>query len=141
MSGKIGFDDKNKENNIARDNSIVMGAIKKFFRPEFINRLDSIIVYNALSKEELTKIVDLELKDPINRVLKAGYKVKLPKGIQEFIVSKGREEYGAREIKRNISNFILDPICKLMLDPENSGKKKINIKINKEKNELAFEVM
>lgn len=141
MSGKIGFDDKNKENNIARDNSIVMGAIKKFFRPEFINRLDSIIVYNALSKEELTKIVDLELKDPINRVLKAGYKVKLPKGIQEFIVSKGREEYGAREIKRNISNFILDPICKLMLDPENSGKKKINIKINKEKNELTFEVM
>ncbi len=141
MTGKIGFDDKNKENTIARDNSIVMGAIKKFFRPEFINRLDSIIVYNALGKEELTKIVDLELKDPVDRVLKAGYKVKLPKGIQEFIVSKGREEYGAREIKRNISTLILDPICKLILEPENMGKKKINVKIDKEKNELIFEVV
>ena len=141
MAGKIGFDDKNKENTIARDNSIVMGAIKKFFRPEFINRLDSIIVYNALGKEELTKIVDLELKDPVDRVLKAGYKVKLPKGIQEFIVSKGREEYGAREIKRNISTLILDPICKLILEPENMGKKKINVKIDKEKDELTFEVM
>lgn len=140
MTGKIGFDDKNKENNISRDNSIVMGAIKKFFRPEFINRLDSIIVYNALGKEELTKIVDLELKDPIDRVAKAGFKVKLPKGIQEFIVSKGREEYGAREIKRNISNLILDPICKLILEPENSGKKKINIKIDKTENKLTFEV-
>ena len=141
MTGKIGFDDKNKENSIARDNNIVMGAIKKFFRPEFINRLDSIIVYNALSKEDLTKIVDLELKDPVDRVLKAGYKVKLPKGIQEFIVSKGREEYGAREIKRNISTLILDPICKLILEPENIGKKKINIKLNKEKTELSFEVV
>lgn len=140
MTGKIGFDDKNKENSTARDNNIVMGAIKKFFRPEFINRLDSIIVYNALGKEELTKIVDLELKDPVNRVLKAGYKVKLPKGIQEFIVSKGREEYGAREIKRNISTLILDPICKLILEPENMGKKKINVKIDKDKNELIFEV-
>ena len=140
MAGKIGFEDKNKENTIKRDNSIVQGAIKKFFRPEFINRLDSIIVYNALGKEELTKIVDLELKDPIDRVLKAGYKVKLPKGIQEFIVSKGREEYGAREIKRNISNLIIDPICKLILEPENMGKKKINVKIDKEKDELSFEV-
>lgn len=141
MAGKIGFEDKNKENTIKRDNSIVQGAIKKFFRPEFINRLDSIIVYNALGKEELTKIVDLELKDPIDRVLKAGYKVKLPKGIQEFIVSKGREEYGAREIKRNISNLIIDPICKLILEPENLGKKKITVKINKDKDELSFEVM
>ena len=141
MAGKIGFDDKNKENTIARDNNIVMGAIKKFFRPEFINRLDSIIVYNALGKEELTKIVDLELKDPVDRVLKAGYKVKLPKGIQEFIVSKGREEYGAREIKRNISTLIIDPICKLILEPENVGKKKINVKLNKEKTELSFEVV
>lgn len=140
MTGKIGFEDKNKENTIKRDNSIVQGAIKKFFRPEFINRLDSIIVYNALGKEELTKIVDLELKDPIDRVLKAGYKVKLPKGIQEFIVSKGREEYGAREIKRNISNLIIDPICKLILEPENMGKKKITVKIDKDKDELSFEV-
>ena len=140
MAGKIGFEDKNKENTIKRDNSIVQGAIKKFFRPEFINRLDSIIVYNALGKEELTKIVDLELKDPIDRVLKAGYKVKLPKGIQEFIVSKGREEYGAREIKRNISNLIIDPICKLILEPENLGKKKITVKIDKDKDELSFEV-
>jgi ATP-dependent Clp protease ATP-binding subunit ClpC len=141
MAGKIGFDDKNKENTVKRDNNIVIGAIKKFFRPEFINRLDSIIVYNSLSKEELTKIVDLEIKDPIDRVAKAGYKVKLPKGIQEFIVSKGREEYGAREIKRNISTLIIDPICKLILEPENMGKKKINVKINKEKTELSFEVV
>ena len=141
MAGKIGFDDKNKENTVKRDNNIVIGAIKKFFRPEFINRLDSIIVYNSLDKENLTKIVDLEMKDPIDRVAKAGYKVKLPKGIQEFIVSKGREEYGAREIKRNISSLIIDPICKLILEPENMGKKKINVKLNKEKTELSFEVI
>lgn len=141
MSGKIGFDDGNRENSVKRDQNTVVTAIKKFFRPEFINRLDSIIVYNSLGKKELTKIVDLEIKDPINRVLKAGYKVKLPKGIQEFIVSKGREEYGAREIKRNISSLILDPICKIILEPENQDKKKINIKIDKEKDELVFDVM
>ena len=83
--------------------------MKKAFAPEFLNRIDDVVVFNALEKEDIHKIIDIELKNVVHRIEDLGYKIELSKEAKEFIADKGFDkQYGARPLKRAIQKYIED---------------------------------
>ena len=88
---------------------VIEKALKKAFAPEFLNRIDDVVVFNALEKENIHKIIDIELKKVIHRIEDLGYKIELSKEAKEFIAEKGFDkQYGARPLKRAIQKYIED---------------------------------
>jgi len=88
---------------------VIEKALKKAFAPEFLNRIDDVVVFNSLEKEDIHKIIDIELKKVIHRIEDLGYKIELSKEAKEFIAEKGFDkQYGARPLKRAIQKYIED---------------------------------
>ena len=88
---------------------VIEKALKKAFAPEFLNRIDDVVVFNALEKEDIHKIIDIELKKVVHRIEDLGYKIELSKKAKEFIADKGFDkQYGARPLKRAIQKYIED---------------------------------
>lgn len=88
---------------------VIEKALKKAFAPEFLNRIDDVVVFNALEKEDIHKIIDIELKKVVLRIEDLGYKIELSKEAKEFIADKGFDkQYGARPLKRAIQKYIED---------------------------------
>lgn len=93
--------------------------LREFFRPEFLNRIDEIIIFNYLSESDLEKIVMLQFKELSKRLEERDIKIKLSKEARKFIVKKGyNETFGARPIKRTIQNLILNPIAHMIIRGE-----------------------
>ncbi len=96
--------------------SIVMDEVKRTFRPEFLNRLDEVIVFHSLGKKDVEKIIDILIRDVRKRLEERGIKLTLNKKAKEFIVSKGFNPiYGARPLKREIQRDIEDPLSEELL--------------------------
>ncbi len=88
---------------------VIQKALKKAFAPEFLNRIDDVVVFNALEKEDIHKIIDIELKKVVHRIEDLGYTIELSKEAKEFIADKGFDkQYGARPLKRAIQKYIED---------------------------------
>ncbi|KPJ57476.1 Clp protease ClpB [Parcubacteria bacterium DG_74_2] len=104
-----------KSQEIAKKDSLkekVVSALKDQFRPEFLNRIDEIIIFNYLGKIEIKKIVDLELKKVSNRLLQKGVKIEVSEKAKEFLAEKGFDpNLGARPLKRMIQKVVLDPLA------------------------------
>ena len=102
---------------VARDRrSVLEKAVKKLFPPEFINRVDEKVYFNSLTKEDLHKIIDLELKDLKNRVQEAGYKLAVSASAKEFVADAGYDPaYGARPLKRAVTKYIEDPVSEYII--------------------------
>jgi ATP-dependent Clp protease ATP-binding subunit ClpC len=89
---------------------------KKFFRPEFLNRLDDVIVFHSLSREDLVKILDLEIAKVIERVQRKNLKLVLDDRARDFLVEKGYDpQYGARPMRRAVERFLEDPLAEEVL--------------------------
>tara|TARA_B100000029_G_scaffold512342_1_gene608712 strand:- start:364 stop:2811 length:2448 start_codon:yes stop_codon:yes gene_type:complete len=106
-SSNIGFVDNNNENN----SEDLHNEVKKYFKPEFLNRIDDIIIFNSLSMNNLYKIIDLQLQDLRENMIKKGMKLKINQSAKKIILSDGaHREWGARPIRRiiqsNIENII-----------------------------------
>jgi ATP-dependent Clp protease ATP-binding subunit ClpC len=98
-------------------NDVLQKAISKQFAPEFINRIDDIIVFNALKKEDIGKIIELELDDLCKRVAENGYTVEIDEAAKNYLVEKGYDEkYGARPLKRVIQSHVEDLIAEAYID-------------------------
>ena len=96
----------------ANEKSIVENALKKVFAPEFLNRIDDVITFNPLSKEDIFKIIDIELSKLYSRINDLGYHVELSEKAKNFIADKGYDkQYGARPLKRAIQKYIEDPLA------------------------------
>ena len=114
-------------------NTIIEKAIKKQFKPEFINRLDQIITFNYLNEETLTKIIDIQMSDLKERLEESNYVLKVDKNIKDYIVKLGYDKnYGARDIQRTIQKYVEDPISEELLLEK--LPKSANIYINYDKN-------
>ena len=97
--------------------SVLKKAVSKQFAPEFINRLDDIIIFESLQKEEISKIVDIELLDLFDRVKENGYSVELTKSAREFLIANGYDpKFGARPLKRAIQTYVEDLIAEAYID-------------------------
>jgi len=114
---EIGFRaSDNSESKYEAMKNLVMETIKKEMRPEFVNRLDSILVFHMLNKTAVIKIVDLHLKDLIARLKKQGITLSIPKEIKTFISEAGySDEFGARPIRRVITEKLEDPISEAII--------------------------
>lgn len=113
----IGFmGDRNDASNYDHMKKAVMDEVKKQFRPEFLNRIDEVIVFKALSKEDLSKIIDIMLSDLNKRMGEKGLDLKLQKKAKNFLVDKSYDpKFGARPLRRTMEDFIEDPISEKVL--------------------------
>jgi ATP-dependent Clp protease ATP-binding subunit ClpC len=108
-------------NNYEKQKEIAAGvlrkAVSKQFAPEFINRLDDIIIFESLKKDDIAKIVETELADLYVRVKENGYSVELTKPAKEFLIERGYDEkFGARPLKRAIQTYVEDLIAEAYID-------------------------
>ena len=112
-----GFQTKGStESDLKRSNSIIEKALKKKFAPEFLNRLDDVIIFNSLKKPEIEQILEIELKEFRERMKEHNIIVKLNRTAKDIIVENGyNEKYGARPLQRAIQTYIEDPIAEEML--------------------------
>lgn len=91
-------------------------ALKDYFKPEFLNRVDEIIVFNSLKPQDLEKIIDLQLEKVSQRLAKKGIKIKVTKKAKDVIAEQGYDpQYGARPLKRVVQRLILDPVAKYLI--------------------------
>jgi ATP-dependent Clp protease ATP-binding subunit ClpC len=101
----------------------VQERIERVFRPEFLNRLDDVIVFRHLTTEDLKSVIDLELKKVRERLAERGFKLELTDGAKEFIIKKGSNtDFGARPLRRAVENYIEDPLAEEILKGEFQGK-------------------
>jgi ATP-dependent Clp protease ATP-binding subunit ClpC len=103
-------------------------SIERYFRPEFLNRLDDVIVFHSLNKENLKQIVDIELSKVRNRLADRGLELVLTDEAKEFIIAKGfNPDYGARPLRRAIENLIEDPLSEEILRGSFKGMDRITV--------------
>ncbi|MDE6549440.1 MAG: ATP-dependent Clp protease ATP-binding subunit [Muribaculaceae bacterium] len=102
---------------------VISKALNRAFSPEFLNRIDDIVMFDQLDKEAIFKIIDVELADFYGRVMKLGYELKLSDEAKEFIATKGYDKnFGARPLKRAIQKYLEDDLAELLLKLNADGK-------------------
>lgn len=129
------------QNNQADTHSrgVIENALKRAFAPEFLNRIDDVIVFNSLGKEEIFKIIDIELTYLFSRVHGLGYKIELTDAAKEFIADKGYDsQFGARPLKRAIQKYLEDPIAEEILKGEMTEGDTMLVDFDKEANEIKI---
>ena len=137
----VGFGTSAKKSNTdARARATIESALKKAFSPEFLNRIDDIIIFNALEKEDIKKIIDLELNKLYKRLEKLNYKVQLTDEAKDFIAEKGWDkDFGARPLKRAIQKYIEDLLAEMLVNKQLSEGETIMLKVNEAKDGLIAE--
>ncbi len=119
------------------DNSkaVIQNALKRTFSPEFLNRIDDVVVFNSLDQDDIFKIIDITLKDLYKRLEGMGYALKLSEGAKKFVAEKGFDpQFGARPLHRAIQKYIEDPLAEFILNQnpvDGSAFKAIMAKDNK----------
>jgi ATP-dependent Clp protease ATP-binding subunit ClpC len=116
----IGFSTKTRiENQDEMMKSTIQNALKKAFSPEFMNRLDDVIVFNSLTREDIHQIIDISLSKMLARIKALGYDVELTEKAKDFLSDKGYDQqYGARPLNRAIQKYLEDPIAEEILKGE-----------------------
>jgi ATP-dependent Clp protease ATP-binding subunit ClpC len=111
----------------------VTERIEKVFRPEFLNRLDDLIVFRHLTKEDLKSVIDIELSKVRNRLADRGLKLILTDAAKEFVIKKGSNlDFGARPLRREIEQRVEDPLSEELLKGEFQGKDTIVVDVKKD---------
>lgn len=137
----VGFGTTAKKTNTdARARSTIENALKKAFAPEFLNRIDDIVIFNNLEKEDIAKIIDLELAKLYSRLEKLNYKVELTDEAKEFIAEKGWDkDFGARPLKRAIQKYIEDLLAEMLVNKILTEGGTVVLKLNEAKDGLEGE--
>ncbi len=114
----VGFATSAKKNSEdAQAKSTIEKALRKAFAPEFLNRIDDVIVFNSLEKEDIKKIIHIELNKLLSRIKELGYEIELTPETIDFIADKGFDkDYGARPLKRAIQKYIEDPMAEEIIE-------------------------
>lgn len=129
-----------KSTSDARARSTIESALKKAFAPEFLNRIDDIIIFNALEQDDIKKIIDLELAKLYSRLEKLGYKVELTEEAKNFIAEKGWDkDFGARPLKRAIQKYIEDLLAEMLVNKQFAEGETVVLKLNEAKDGLEKE--
>ncbi|MDE5639352.1 MAG: AAA family ATPase, partial [Odoribacter sp.] len=133
----FGVGDRSKDNDYAR--SVVQKALKNTFAPEFLNRIDDVIIFNSLSKEDIHKIIDIELSGLIKRVQELGYAVKISDAAKEFLTEKGYDpQYGARPLKRAIQKYLEDALAEVIIKGTVSEGSILEVDCDKEHDKVVI---
>lgn len=136
----VGFGTKSKIENLEEIRSgVIEESLKKAFSPEFLNRLDDIIIFKSLNEEDISKIIDIPLLELKNRISEVGYNLKISTKLKEHLIKSGYDEkYGARPLNRAIQRYVEDPIAERMLDGD--LKEGDTIKLGFVKNDVTITI-
>jgi len=113
----VGFATKARQNTANEHaKSVIQKALKRAFAPEFLNRIDDVVLFNTLSREDIHKIIDIELKGLYHRVRTLGFEIKLSEEAKDYVLDKGYDiQYGARPLKRAIQKYLEDPMAETII--------------------------
>ena len=137
--GGFGFQPSNSDRSHENVKSILMKEIERFFRPEFINRLDDVIVFRPLNREDLVQIIEYEVAKVAKRIEEQGFKTELTQAAKDFLIDKGyNPDYGARPLRRAIGTYIEDPLSEQLLSGALHGKNHILVDHAEGEDELMF---
>lgn len=139
----VGFGTSAKQNSAdERAKSTIENALKKTFAPEFLNRIDDIIIFNSLTKEDIYQIIDIELEKLYKRLADLGYYLELTEEAKNFIAEKGFDkDYGARPLKRAIQKYIEDPMAEEIINSEIEEGDKLILDVNEAKDGVKITVV
>jgi ATP-dependent Clp protease ATP-binding subunit ClpC len=142
-SGDVfGFGKKDEDSSYDKMKERLKHEIEREFKPEFLGRVDDIIVFRHLTREDLKRIIDIELAKVRERLLERGLKLVLTDGAKEFIIDKGSDlDFGARPLRRAIEGFIEDPLSEELLRGGFEGKNQITVNLVEtgEQKHLSFD--
>ena len=138
----IGFSTTAKKNNFDdHTKSVLEKSLKKTFAPEFLNRVDDVILFNNLSKIDIEKIIDIEVKKLQKRVLDLKYSLKLSKKAKLYIAEKGFDQnFGARPLKRAIQKYIEDPFAEQIINSKTKEGDIIKVDFDVRKNKIVLKI-
>ncbi|MBW3518007.1 ATP-dependent Clp protease ATP-binding subunit [Flavobacterium sp. NKUCC04_CG] len=138
----VGFGTQAKMDQSAENSkSIIENALKKAFAPEFINRIDDIVVFNTLEKEHIHAIIDIEIKKLYDRVAELGYTLELNIEAKDFIADKGFDrQFGARPLKRAIQKYVEDPLAEEIINSKIHAGDQIKMILSEDKESLKIEI-
>ncbi|MFA6468920.1 MAG: ATP-dependent Clp protease ATP-binding subunit [Bacteroidota bacterium] len=139
VSKGFGFGEENIGDKYKHMKDTIDEAVKRVFNPEFLNRIDDTIVFHQLNKEDITRIIDLQVKELFKRMSTMNISIELTKQAKEFLAEKGYDQlYGARPLRRALQKYVEDPVAEEILKGTFTEGSVIKVKLNKKKDELTF---
>ena len=138
----VGFATKTRQD-AANDysKSVIQKALKRAFAPEFLNRIDDVVLFNTLSRDHIHKIIDIELKGLYERVHTLGYGIKLSEEAKDYVLDKGYDiQYGARPLKRAIQKYLEDPMAETIIKSALVEGDSMLVDFDKEKEEIVVAI-
>jgi ATP-dependent Clp protease ATP-binding subunit ClpC len=138
----IGFSTGSQKSDNEYTKSVIEKALKKTFAPEFLNRIDDVVIFNNLEKEDIRKIIDIEMKGLYQRVESLGYKLELTEQVKDFIASKGFDvQYGARPLKRAIQKYLEDEMAEVIIQASISEGDVIKVEYDESNQKLTTKIL
>ena len=138
----VGFNTKNREGKGQEDsNAVIDKELKKKFAPEFLNRIDDVVMFNSLVKEDINKIIEIELEKLVTRVQEMEYTLDITSEAVDYIASEGFDpEYGARPLKRAIQRLVEDVLTEEIIQSSPIKGSKLSLSYNKEEDKMIVQV-
>ncbi len=138
--GGFGFGKHTSDDKFESVKAVLMKEIERFFRPEFINRLDDVIVFKPLTKQDLVSIVEFEVGKVADRLKLQGFALELDQAAKDFLIDKGyNPDFGARPLRRAIGTYIEDPVSEMLLSGDLNEKNLLRATRKGEEDHLSFE--
>ncbi|MBN1158385.1 MAG: ATP-dependent Clp protease ATP-binding subunit [Bacteroidales bacterium] len=121
--------------------SVIQNALKKAFSPEFLNRLDDVVIFNALDREHIHLIIDIELQGLYQRIHSMGYKIIISDAAKDYIAEKGYDvQFGARPLKRALQKYLEDPMAEVIIKSDLKQGDTIAVSFNNQKEKILIKV-
>ena len=118
---------------------MIQKALKRTFAPEFLNRIDDVVIFNTLSREDIHKIIDIELKGLYDRVKALGFEIRLSDEAKDYVLDKGYDvQYGARPLKRAIQKYLEDSMAETIIKSSLVEGDTLLVDFDKEKEEITI---
>ena len=138
----VGFGTKAQKMQEQENNKkVIEAALKKAFSPEFLNRVDDVVIFNALEKSDIDKIIEIELKNLFDRIHQIGYSFEISASAKSFIAEKGFDQkYGARPLNRAIQKYIEDALAEKIINSDIAEGDSIFMDFDEEKKELIIKI-
>jgi len=138
----VGFATKARQDSAnEHTKSVIQKALKRAFAPEFLNRIDDVVLFNTLSRDDIHKIIDIELKGLYDRVKTLGFEIKLSEDAKDYVLDKGYDiQYGARPLKRAIQKYLEDPMAETIIKSSLVEGDTMLVDFDKEKEEVIVAI-
>jgi len=138
----VGFATQSRQDNLDENNkSIIEKALKRTFSPEFLNRVDDVIIFNSLNKENIFQIIDILMKGVMKRLSNLGFTLELSEEAKDFIAEKGYDsQFGARPLHRAIQKYLEDPLAEEILNMTIKAGNTMIAELDKEAGKITFKI-